>query len=125
MRNKYPLPLISSAFELLQEATVFSGLDLKNAYHLIRIREGDEWKTAFNRPNGHYVYLVMPFGLTNVPAVFQALVNDILRDTINRFVYVHLDDILIFSRSIAMDPAKAGSMQLLIGQNPRCVFVTF
>lgn len=99
IKNKYPLPLISSAFEPLQGATIFSKLDLRNAYHLVRIREGDEWKTAFNTPLGHFEYLVMPFGLTNAPAVFQALVNDVLRDFLNRSVFVYLDDILIFSRS--------------------------
>uniref|UniRef100_A0A673CBI9 Gypsy retrotransposon integrase-like protein 1 n=1 Tax=Sphaeramia orbicularis TaxID=375764 RepID=A0A673CBI9_9TELE len=93
----YPLPLMSSAFELLHGAKIFTKLDLRNAYHLVRIREGDEWKTAFNTPSGHYEYLVMPFGLTNAPAVFQALVNDVLRDMLNVFVFVYLDDILIFS----------------------------
>lgn len=48
VKNKYPLPLLSSAFELLQGATTFTKLDLRSAYHLVRIREGDEWKTAFN-----------------------------------------------------------------------------
>ena len=98
-KNRYPLPLISSAFELLEGATIFTKLDLRNAYHLVRIREGDEWKTAFNTPTGHYEYLVMPFGLTNAPAVFQSLVNDILRDMLNKFVFVYLDDILIFSKN--------------------------
>jgi len=99
IKNRYPLPLIASAFELLQGATICSKLDLCNAYHLVRIREGDEWKTAFNTPTGHYEYLVMPFGLTNAPAVFQALVNDVLRDLLNRFVFVYLDDILNFSKN--------------------------
>lgn len=48
VHNKYPLPLLSSVFELLQGAKVFSKLDLHNAYHLVCIQEGDEWKTAFN-----------------------------------------------------------------------------
>lgn len=101
IKNRYPLPLISSAFELLQDAVIFTKLDLRNAYHLVRIREGDEWKTAFNTPTGHYEYRVMPFGLTNAPAVFQALVNDTLRDMLNKCVFVYLDDILIFSKSRA------------------------
>lgn len=100
VKNKYPLPLINSAFEPLQGATIFSKLDLRNAYHLVRIRQGDEWKTAFNTPLGHFEYLVMPFGLTNAPAVFQVLVNDVLRDFLNQFVFVYLDDILIFSKSL-------------------------
>lgn len=63
-RNRYPLPLMEAAFVPLQRARVFTKLDLRCAYHLVRIREGDEWKTAFNTPLGHYEYLVMPFGLT-------------------------------------------------------------
>ena len=53
IKNRYPLPLMSSAFELLQNASVFTKLDLRNAYHLVRIYEGDEWKTAFNTTSGH------------------------------------------------------------------------
>ncbi|XP_016332899.1 uncharacterized protein LOC107681197 [Sinocyclocheilus anshuiensis] len=100
VRNQYPLPLMATAFELLQGASIFTKLDLRNAYHLVRIQQGDEWKTAFNTPTGHYEYLVMPFGLTNAPAVFQALINDVLRDMLNQFVFVYLDDILIFSGSL-------------------------
>ncbi len=100
VKNTYPLPLMSSAFERLQGASIFTKLDLRNAYHLVRIREGDECKTAFNTPRGHFEYLVMPFGLSNSPAVFQALVNDVLRDMVDQFIYVYLDDILIFSSSL-------------------------
>lgn len=100
MKNRYQLPLVASAFELLQGATVFTKLDLQNAYHLVHIRVGDEWKMAFNTPAGYYKYLVMPFGLTNAPAVFQALDNDVLRDMLDRFVFFYLDDILIFSKGI-------------------------
>ncbi len=100
VKNRYPLPLMSSAFEILQGAKIFTKLDLRNAYHLVRIKEGDEWKTAFNTPVGHFEYRVLPFVLVNAPAVFQALVNDVLRDMINVFVFVYLDDILIFSPSL-------------------------
>ncbi|KAG1974134.1 retrotransposable element [Pimephales promelas] len=100
VKNRYPLPLMSSAFEVLQGAKIFSKLDLCNAYHLVHIRRGDEWKTAFNTPLGHFEYRVLPFGLVNAPAVFQALINDVLRDMLNIFVFVYLDDILIFSPSL-------------------------
>lgn len=72
----YPLPLLNSAFELLQGAKIFTKLDFRKAYHLLRIREGDEWKTGFNTHISHFEHLVMHFGLTNAPAVFQALIND-------------------------------------------------
>ncbi len=118
VKNRYPLPLISSGFELLQGATVFTKLDLRNAYHLVHIREGNEWKTAFNTPTGHFEYLVMPFGLTNAPAVFQSLVNDVLREFLNKFVFVYLDDILIFSSDLETHKKHVRQVleQLLLNQ---------
>ena len=101
IKNRYPLPLIASVFDQLQQAKVFTKLDLRNAYHLVHIREGDEWKTSFNTPSGHYECCVMPFGLTNAPAVFQAMINDVLRDFLYQFVYVYLHDILIYSPDLA------------------------
>src|SRR2546429_8134131 len=67
VKNRYPLPLINELLDRLNGSIVFSKIDLRNAYHRIRIREGDEWKTAFRTRYGHYKYLVMPFGLTNAP----------------------------------------------------------
>ncbi len=98
IKNRYPQSLMSSAFEILQGAKIFHKLDLRNAYHLVRIKEGDKWKTPFKTPLGHFEYRVLPFGLVNAPAVFQELVNDVLRDMLNIFVY--LDDIQIFSCSL-------------------------
>ncbi|KAI7792444.1 hypothetical protein IRJ41_012248 [Triplophysa rosa] len=98
-RFAYPLPLIPAALEQLRHATLFTKLDLRSAYNLIRIRPGDEWKTAFVTPNGHYEYKVMPFGLVNAPAVFQSFMNEIFRDLLGKFVIIYLDDILIYSRS--------------------------
>ncbi|KAK3534043.1 hypothetical protein QTP86_000634 [Hemibagrus guttatus] len=79
----YPLPLVLVALEQLRGAQVFTKLDLRSAYNLVRIQEGDEWKTAFHTTRGHYEYSVMPFGLTNVPAVYQAFINEIFKDLIN------------------------------------------
>ncbi|ROK23432.1 Transmembrane protein 232 [Anabarilius grahami] len=65
IKFSYPLPLVPAALEQLRGATIFSKLDLRSAYNLIRIRKGDEWKTAFITPSGHYEYRVMPYGLSN------------------------------------------------------------
>ena len=75
-------------------------MDLKGAYNLIRMKEGEEWKTAFRTKYGLYEYLVMPFGLTNAPATFQAFINNVLREYLDDCVVVYLDDILIFSKSL-------------------------
>ncbi|CEP01920.1 hypothetical protein PBRA_008863, partial [Plasmodiophora brassicae] len=99
VKNRYPLPLIDQLLSTLGQATVFSKIDLRSAYNQIRIREGDEWKTAFRTPYGLFEYLVMPFGLANAPASFQAFMNETFSDFIDRFVVVYLDDILIFSKN--------------------------
>ena len=70
VKNRYPLPLINELLDRLNGSIVFSKIDLRNAYHRIRIREGDEWKIVFRTRYGHYEYLIMPFDLTNTPATF-------------------------------------------------------
>lgn len=104
VKNRYTLPLMSSAFELLQEGRVFSKLDLCSAYH--RIRHGDDWKTAFNTPSGHYESLVMLFGLSNCQVAFQCLINDVFRDMLNKFVFVYLD---FFPVTLSAHPACQSS----------------
>jgi RNase H-like domain found in reverse transcriptase/Reverse transcriptase (RNA-dependent DNA polymerase)/Integrase zinc binding domain/Chromo (CHRromatin Organisation MOdifier) domain/Domain of unknown function (DUF4939)/Retroviral aspartyl protease/Integrase core domain len=101
IKNRYPLPLIHEILHRFASARVFTKLDLRGAYNLVRIKEGDEWKTAFRCRYGHFEYCVMPFGLTNAPAVFQHLMNDILREFLDDFCVVYLDDILIYSKNVS------------------------
>lgn len=99
IKNRYPLPLISEILDRIQGAQWFTKLDIKDAYYRIRIREGDEWKTAFRTRYGHYEYMVMPFGLTNAPATFQSYIHSALYGLLDVICIVYLDDILIFSKT--------------------------
>ena len=96
-QKRHPLPLISETLYRLSGAKIFTQLDLRDAYHRIRIKEGDEWKTAFRTRYGHYEYMVMPFGLANAPATFQAYMNRALSDLLDVCCVAYLDDILIYS----------------------------
>ncbi|KAI2643005.1 Transposon Tf2-8 polyprotein [Labeo rohita] len=100
IQQPYPLPLVPAALEELHGAQVFTKLDLRSAYNLVRIRAGDEWKTAFVTPTGHYEYRVMPYGLSISPSVFQTFMNEVFREFLHRFVIVYID-ILIYSRNMA------------------------
>jgi hypothetical protein len=99
VKNCYPLPLIYGLFDQQGQANIYTKIDLRGAYNLVRIKEGDEWKTAFRIRYGHFEYNVMPFGLINAPAIFQHLMNNIFCKFLDDFVVCYLDDILIFSKN--------------------------
>ncbi|KAL0163498.1 hypothetical protein M9458_039251 [Cirrhinus mrigala] len=120
IKNRHPLPLTNTA---LSGAHFFTKLDLRSAYNLVRIREGDEWKTAFITPTGHYETLVMPFGLCNSPVAFQHFINVVLRDMLGRWLLAHqlfcklekcafhqhtttFLGFVISAQGVAMDPQK-------------------
>jgi hypothetical protein len=100
IKNRYPLPLLHETLLRLRKAKYFTKLDIRGAYNLVRMAEGEEWKTVFRTRYGLFESLVMPFGLTNAPASFQHFINDVLRPYLDVFVTANLDDILIFSDNL-------------------------
>ncbi|GJX71152.1 putative nucleotidyltransferase, ribonuclease H [Tanacetum coccineum] len=99
VKNRYPLPKIDDLFDQLQGSSTYSKIDLRSAYHQLRVRDEDIPKTAFRMRYGHYEFQVMPFGLTNVPAAFMDLMNRVCKPYLDKFVIVLIDDILIYSRN--------------------------
>lgn len=100
VRNRNAPPLISETLSRLSKARVYTKLDVIAAFNDIRIREGDEEKTAFQTRWGLFEYVVMPFGLCNAPATFQSYINSVLHDYLDVFCTAYLDDVLIFSEDL-------------------------
>jgi len=97
IKNRYPIPRIADLIESLSKASIFTKIDLRWGYNNIRIKEGDEWKTAFITRQGLFEATVMYFGFSDALTTFQSMMNNILGDLICiRLVIVYLDDILIF-----------------------------
>jgi len=96
VKNNYPLPLISNVLENISTKKVFMKINLRWGYNNVRIKEGDEWKVVFTTPERSFKPMVMFFGLMNSPAIFQAMMNKLLRDLINTGkVAAFIDDMII------------------------------
>jgi hypothetical protein len=85
----------------LSRARFFTKLDVRRAYNLIRMAEGEEWKTAFRIRYRLFESFVIPFSLTNAPADFQRFIKDTLSLFLDQFTSAYLDDILIYSDTMS------------------------
>jgi len=96
VKNRYPLLLIQETLIRILKAWFFTKSDVRGAYNLIRMAEGEEWKTTFRIHYSLFESLVMPFGLTNVPADFQRFINETLAPFLDHFTSAYLNNILIY-----------------------------
>lgn len=98
-KDRYPLPLIDEMLARISKAKIFTKLDIRQAFHRIRIHPDSEELTTFRTRYGSYKCKVLPFGLTNGPATYQRYMNDVLFDYLDDFCTAYLDDILIYSEN--------------------------
>jgi len=96
IKNNYLILLIPDVLEDIGTKRVFIKINLRWRYNNMRIMEGDKWKVAFTTLEGSFEPTVMFFGLTNSPAMFQAMMNELLSDSINiEKVTAFIDDIIV------------------------------
>lgn len=101
VKGKYPVPIIEELLDELEGADWFTSLDLQAGFHQIRMKSGEEFKTAFLTHFGQFEFRVMSFGLTGAPGTFQDAMNTTLHPYLRKFVIVFFDDILIYSATLS------------------------
>src|SRR6266508_4328689 len=99
-KDSGPIPIIKEYLSLFYEVKWLTVLDLASAYWQILLTKRSRKYTAFLTAYELYQFKVMPFRLVNIPATFQRLMNDVLRDYLRKFCLVYLDDIIIYSKSL-------------------------
>jgi len=99
IKDKYLLPVMTTLMEQVGTSQIFSKLDIKLEFNLLRIAEEDEWKTVFKSRYCLYTNTVMLFGLPNALSVFQQHLNNILAEKIDRGVVMYIDNILLYSKT--------------------------
>ena len=96
-KDSYLILRIDETLRTIATAKYISKVDVISIFHRIRVKDGDEWKTAFNTRFGLYEWLVTPFGLTSTPATFQRYINWVLRDELDICCSAYIDDVVIYN----------------------------
>ncbi|GJW99531.1 putative reverse transcriptase domain, zinc finger, CCHC-type, aspartic peptidase domain protein [Tanacetum coccineum] len=118
IKYRFPILRLDDIVDQLHGASVFSKIDLRNGYHQIRIKPGDEWKTAFKTRDGLYEWLVMPFGLSNAPSTFIRLMNLVFKPFISRLVFLGY---IISKDGTHVDSTKVDAIITIVSPITECL----
>lgn len=100
-KDRHPIPIIEEQIDKLQNAKIFSILDLKNGFFHVNVSESSRKYLSFVTPTGQYEFLKTPFGFCNSPPVFQRFINHIFRELVNqKIVVVYFDDVIILADNL-------------------------
>ena len=91
--DKYPLPNPQDLFAALAGGTMFTKLDLSQAYQQMLLDEESRKYVTVNTHMGLFQYTRLPYGIASAPSLFQATMEQVLQGIDG--VLVYLDDILI------------------------------
>ena len=98
-KDSYPIPHVDETLRTIAAAKYISKVDVISVFHQIRVKDGDEWKTAFNTRFGLYEWLITPFGLTGAPTTFQRYINWVLSDELDICCSACIDDVVIYNNT--------------------------
>lgn len=101
--DSYLLPLMKESLVKLSKSKWFTKLDVQTAFHNLRIKQADEWKTAFQTRFYLFEWLVMSFGLNRAPTASQRYFNGALREYLDDFCSAHVDKILVYTNGSLLD----------------------
>ncbi|GBN28082.1 Transposon Tf2-9 polyprotein [Araneus ventricosus] len=96
VKDRFPLPLIEDVLDKLQDAKVYSTLDLKNGFFHVEVNEDYKHFTSFVVPDGQFEFNKVSFGLSTSPSVFQRYVYSIFRELMRKgIVIIYMEDLII------------------------------
>jgi len=98
IKKKYPLFRFNDLFDYLNGASYFNYIDLKSSYYQIHVEDPVVEKITMRTRYGSYEFLVMMFRLCNAPSIFTILMNLIFHKKLNKFIFIYIDDISVYSK---------------------------
>ena len=117
-RERYYLPVMDDILPKLQNAKVFSVLDLKSGYWHVKLDEESSFLTTFNTQFGRYRWLRLPFGLNVSAEIFQRKLHQVLSDI--EGIACIADDIIVIGNGVDVEEANKIHDQRLLMLLKRC-----